>query len=621
MILALLWVPLVFLVFSLLPKRSLCKRRMRNLTATKALLASLAAVALYILCPEVAWFGPEGLDVATPTIQLSPAVSDNDGEDDDAVASRSSSASEDALAEAKQRSSSRTSHDGNQQAAHVPSTAAEVAQRPPKCSPQAVVTPAQFGAVGDGRANDTQAVADALAFLEHCGGTLLFGPGPQRFAVWPGGLRASLKNVVLHFDGALMGPSLQSWNPEHGSWPAGSCAYGDTSPECHSTSGQRESPEFARSRWSLLHLVNSSNVTIRGDGASGGLMAPGRTFWTVRNTRPEVRGYCLIKIEGCSKVRMSHTLFRNSPMYHVVIMRSSNVKLTKVRVQVDDMRLADNGPHNTDAISIIASSDVSVTESSFESGDDNIVIKESTQDVFVSDVILSRGKGISIGSLGERAANRQVVNNIFFSNVTLHQSFYGARIKTWRGGSGIVRNVTFENFVLDRVIVGFIVDQDYCPLSQRPEGCADLNEEQAIRLEDVNFRAFTGSYTSQERSIACRHCWQVNFQDIDLRWVTNDRAPPTLPRGARREAPPAPPRAAPPSPQLPRRRSAGSSAASSASSATAAATADADAKSGRGESASAGPGASPGPSRHGRSHPGQGPGQTRPLPRHKAKPR
>eukprot|EP00439_Symbiodinium_sp_Y106_P000889 s5357_g1.t1 len=54
------------------------------------------------------------------------------------------------------------------------------------------------------------------------------------------------------------------------------------------------SPEFARSQWSLLLLRNSRNVTIRG---RGGIRGSGDSFWRIRNTQPQVRGYCLLKVD------------------------------------------------------------------------------------------------------------------------------------------------------------------------------------------------------------------------------------------------------------------------------------------------------------------------------------
>ena len=45
---------------------------------------------------------------------------------------------------------------------------------------------------------------------------------------------------------------------------------------------------------------------------------------------------------------------------------------------------------------------------------------------------LRRGKGLSIGSLGERDSEGQEVSDVVFRNVSLLRSVHGVRIKTWK---------------------------------------------------------------------------------------------------------------------------------------------------------------------------------------------
>lgn len=382
------------------------------------------------------------------------------------------------------------------------------------CWPKADVTPLDFGGVGDGQADDTEAVRSCFAYVSRCRGTdAVLGPAGRRFLVRPGEVRVRLRDVRLRLEGEILGPSLRDWNPYYDVWPAGSCAYGETG--C--TPGQSKSPEFVRSQWSLLHIVESNNVTILGPG---GLRAPGRSFWAVRNTRPEVRGYCLLKLERSSGVRVRGLALTDSPMYQLVVMHCVDVDLRGLSIVVNDETVGEGGPHNTDGVSIIASQGVRVRDSEVESGDDNVVIKEGTRDVVVEGVSLFRGKGVSIGSLGERAADDQFVSDILFRNVSLDYSLHGARIKTWIGARGLVRNVTFELFKLHNVAYGVLIDQNYCPRSQRPEGCTSGDEDwqtvDAINIEDVRFRNFSGTYMQKDRSVACARCRSVTFRSVRL---------------------------------------------------------------------------------------------------------
>merc|ERR1712232_840681 len=162
---------------------------------------------------------------------------------------------------------------------------------------------------------------------------------------------------------------------------------------------------------------------------------------------------------------------------------------------------------------IIASHNVQLSNSVIMSGDDNVVIKEGSSMVDGEHLTLMRGKGIAIGSLGEQGASNQVITDISFRNVHLDRCAYGARIKTWMGGHGVVRNISFESFQLKDVRTGVLIDQKYCPLSQKPEGCvggADPSTP-AVALRDVRFKDFTGS-VSKTHKVDCQRCSAIEFQ-------------------------------------------------------------------------------------------------------------
>jgi polygalacturonase len=390
------------------------------------------------------------------------------------------------------------------------------------CGTSLTVTPLDFGAVGDGSADDTEAVGKCLAYVGRCPLTeAVLGPRGYLFLVRPGVLNITLNNVRLRFEGELVGPSLNEWNSQFDVWPAGSCAYGEVG-----CSVQKQSPEFVRSRWTLLHIRESSNLSIEGPG---GIRAPGRSFWEVRNKRPEVVGYCLLKLERSTDVRVRGIELTDSPMYQFVIMHSRNVDIHGLSIVVNDLTVGEHGPHNTDGVSIIASENVRLTSSEVESGDDNVVIKEGSRGIVVENLSLFRGKGVSIGSLGERATEDQIVSDIVFRNVSLYYSMHGARIKTWIGSQGYVRNVTFDRFNLENVNYGILIDQKYCPLSQRPEGCGKPEEafqKQAIAIEDVRFRKFHGTFMTEDKKVACVRCKRVTVKDAKMRRSPDAPPPP-----------------------------------------------------------------------------------------------
>eukprot|EP00928_Gymnodinium_smaydae_P076927 TRINITY_DN60023_c0_g1_i1.p1 TRINITY_DN60023_c0_g1~~TRINITY_DN60023_c0_g1_i1.p1 ORF type:complete len:353 (+),score=25.24 TRINITY_DN60023_c0_g1_i1:149-1060(+) len=284
---------------------------------------------------------------------------------------------------------------------------------------------------------------------------------------------------------------MAEWNPNMDIWPVGSCAYGST--KC----APGIDPEESRSMFNLLEIVNSSNVSISGNG---GIVGNGLAFWKVRVGLPEVRAYCLLRIYESSDIHVRDLHLKDSPMYHVSIPWSQRVHLSGVRVEFSgDFPVMQR--MNTDGVSIGPGSQyVTLRHSKIASGDDNIVVKRGSSFVEVSDVSLRHGKGISIGSLGERQSEGSVTS-CRFERVSYFKSQHGARIKTWRGGRGLVSNLTFSDLVCDRVGVGVLVDQEYCPPSQRPDGC--LNEQGSVHLENIRFEKVTGTFSREQKSLRC----------------------------------------------------------------------------------------------------------------------
>ena len=67
---------------------------------------------------------------------------------------------------------------------------------------------------------------------------------------------------------------------------------------------------------------------------------------------------------------------------------------------------------------------------------------------------------LSIGSLGKGGAVADV-QNVLFENVVMVDELYGARFKSWTGGNGLARNITWRNIVLYNVPFPIYVTQNY----------------------------------------------------------------------------------------------------------------------------------------------------------------
>ena len=68
-----------------------------------------------------------------------------------------------------------------------------------------------------------------------------------------------------------------------------------------------------------------------------------------------------------------------------------------------------------------------------------------------------------MGSLGKASDSGAGVSNVFVEKVSLFSTQNGFRIKTWQGGQGFAKNITFQNAKMANVSNPIIIDQSYCP--------------------------------------------------------------------------------------------------------------------------------------------------------------
>jgi len=107
--------------------------------------------------------------------------------------------------------------------------------------------------------------------------------------------------------------------------------------------------------------------------------------------------------------------------------------------------------------------------------------------------LLQNGHGSSIGSIGEDATYGEV-ENVTIKNIVFKSTVNCARLKTWQGGQGFIRNILFQNLTLSEVGLPMVIDQYYCPSSQHPGPCA--NSSLAVAISNVSFLDIQGSQNS-----------------------------------------------------------------------------------------------------------------------------
>ncbi|XLS73707.1 hypothetical protein HN51_030572 [Arachis hypogaea] len=82
-----------------------------------------------------------------------------------------------------------------------------------------------------------------------------------------------------------------------------------------------------------------------------------------------------------------------------------------------------------------------------------------------------------------------LVEEIYVKNCTFSGTINGARIKTWQGGSGYAKSITFEDIILDKAENPVIINQQYYANDAYGEG--------AVEVSDITYHNVKGTSMSE----------------------------------------------------------------------------------------------------------------------------
>ncbi|KAJ5692522.1 exopolygalacturonase C [Penicillium macrosclerotiorum] len=175
-------------------------------------------------------------------------------------------------------------------------------------------------------------------------------------------------------------------------------------------------------------------------------------------------------------------------------------------------------PFNTDGFDVTGTN-IRITDSVIYNGDDAIAVQDGSHDVvFERNTIGYQSHGMSIGSLGEDQTDYANVSNIRFEDVTVINAVYAARFKSWMGGQGMVKNVTWKNIRVYNVTFPIFVTQSYVnqgsSQTQLGNGATTGRVNNAsVMMEDFTWSDFTGTvntWNPGDRSCVTDPCWYNN---------------------------------------------------------------------------------------------------------------
>ncbi|XP_055827871.1 probable polygalacturonase At1g80170 isoform X2 [Solanum dulcamara] len=257
-----------------------------------------------------------------------------------------------------------------------------------------------------------------------------------------------------------------------------------------------------------LYFIKVKHLTVEGGGIINGM---GQEWWT-RSCK--VNRTNALTFHKCNNLKVRNIKIFNSQQMHLAFTDCKHVAVSQLIV------LAPADSPNTDAIHISSSTQINIKDCTIGTGDDCISIVGNSSRIKVKNIVCGPGHGISIGSLGKSNSWSQVYN-VHVDGASISNTENGVRIKTWQGGSGFVRKVSFKNVWMENVSNPIIIDQYYCDST---EPCS--NQTSNIRIDNISFVGIKGtSATERAITIACSDscpCRKLYLEDIQLTSFSGD---------------------------------------------------------------------------------------------------
>lgn len=321
-----------------------------------------------------------------------------------------------------------------------------------------------FGGVGDGKTWNTDAFNSAIAKIKADGGGRLIVPASV-FLTKPIKLCSQLD---LHLD---EGAVVQA--------PATFTDYGLPEPETFKT--QDEVKANVKAPSPLISGKDLHDVAITGPGIIDGAGA-NWWAWSERASRQQPGRLVyprmnLVVIDGCERLHVEGVTFRNSPKFHFVPTKATDLLIEGVKVQAPE-----DAP-NTDAIDPTSCSNVLIRSCDIDTGDDDIVIKTGGSDILIEECRIRHGHGISIGSGTTGGIRDMLVRRCTFENTD-----NGIRIKSMRGAGGPVEHICYTDIQMKNVKNAILLDLTYTD-NNRPDFRGDSTKFPSI--DDVEIANVT----------------------------------------------------------------------------------------------------------------------------------
>ncbi|EME86029.1 glycoside hydrolase family 28 protein [Pseudocercospora fijiensis CIRAD86] len=351
-------------------------------------------------------------------------------------------------------------------------------------------------AASNGTADDSPAIAKAFEACS-CGGIVEFGDGVDFNVLTPISAN-NLSNVEIIMNGNLHLPRDIEFVQK---------VYNHTA----NKDGKLFWFTFAGEN---ISYTGTKNVT------TGWIYSYGQAWWNANR----VNGTGIVGRPNLMLLNITNGIVKHlkssKPIAWNFRLSGSNITVTDTIIDASsDTDIGHFGvgfPFNTDGFGV-AGTDITITDSVIYNGDDAFGISSGAHNVNIRRATIGYAShGLSIGSLGQNQAGFANVSNILFDDITCINTLYGARFKSWVGGQGLVKNITWQNIRVYNVTFPIFVTQTYTnqasPQVQSKDGT--ISEQRpnnsSVEMQDFKWINWTGvqnTYAPGDGSCVSDPCW------------------------------------------------------------------------------------------------------------------
>lgn len=294
-----------------------------------------------------------------------------------------------------------------------------------------------FGAKADGRTNDTAAIQRAIDAAAGAGGGVAWLP-PSKIYALGGGLHLlghEYDGVSLRVDGDVVIPTL--------AWP--------TLKQCGLANASSGAAGIPQPLCSVLTVINVYRFKLWGHGSISGFLF---------DEHKEPRAPAGVFVINCTEV-VIRDLRLNHLLGSIWLWNSQNALIENVSLvnrnepeEAGNLEIGGIGSHGEPwnapwqyEVPLMPANNITVRNSFFTGGDDNVCIKNDTSNVLVEGCEFQNGHGASIGSIPDCSGYYGVVTNITFRNIRMGGDA-PMKIKWWPNTTGEISNILYEDVTL-----------------------------------------------------------------------------------------------------------------------------------------------------------------------------